>query len=172
MTNSKDFPGSEGKPSGGREAGPAADGELQGPAFFCPHGDDDYELVKRARNMACVVVNMARGQHGAACRTLTGELAFIFGQLEGCKAKVKNLEDELGVWQTILASERENHERVGAMLDAARASLARIRDRYVKSLPGKDKPVCTLCGAEEGTPHDREKNCGWAEDALEARDED
>ena len=44
--------------------------------------------------------------------------------------------------------------------------LARIRDRYVRKLPGKDKPICTLCGAEEGTPHSREMNCGWAEDAL------
>ncbi len=46
-------------------------------------------------------------------------------------------------------------------------ALTFIRDRYVKKLAGKDKPVCTLCGRDDGT-HDEERNCGIAAAALDS----
>lgn len=51
--------------------------------------------------------------------------------------------------------------------DAARyrKALEGIRDRYVKMLPGKERPTCTLCGRDDGT-HDGSLNCGVAEAGL------
>ncbi len=46
--------------------------------------------------------------------------------------------------------------------DRLREALIAIRDRYVKHLPGIEKPRCTLCGADEGSTHSTEFNCGQA----------
>ena len=55
------------------------------------------------------------------------------------------------------------------VIEAALRKLAEgIRDRYVKHLPGIEKPRCTLCGADEGSTHSTEFNCGQADAGLRA----
>lgn len=54
--------------------------------------------------------------------------------------------------------------------DRFQNALITIRGRYVKRLPGVEKAKCTLCGAEAGTPHGEDFNCGIADRALTSVD--